>query len=271
MIVCKELNKSFETKEELFSSLREYRKDIINQKKSEIYESFKKGQGVSLGKTDITKLSTVKNEFKDDNYHYIVVNTTGVLDSHGDLHKRGLWNKSAKEQNRKNSLVDTHNMSLKTTAVRRQNVEIFLADIPFSLVGKNYGGDTQALVYKVPKDKVINGYSEWLNEGTDIEGSVKMQYVDIELAMNSKNEEDKTEKKRYDDNIDSIANKSEYEDITHFWVVNQAKNIGESSLVQNGSNSATGLIEPSVDTQQTKDTRAEPSIYETIKNNFKLN
>ena len=41
-------------------------------------------------------------------YHYIAVNTTNILDSHGDLHVKGLWNKSVKDQQGKNYLVTDH-------------------------------------------------------------------------------------------------------------------------------------------------------------------
>ena len=58
-----------------------------------------------------------------------------------------------------------------------------------------------------------------------------MQYVKIELAMNSKNPQDKAEKDLYDEYIDTIANKADFDEIYYFWVVKEAKNIGESTLV----------------------------------------
>ena len=44
------------------------------------------------------KIDAIKGVDLDDNFHYIAVNTTNVLDSHGDLHVKGLWNKSVKDQ-----------------------------------------------------------------------------------------------------------------------------------------------------------------------------
>lgn len=251
MIVCKELDKTFENKEELFKALKENKKDIIGLKKSQVHKSFEKGLGINLSKCDMSKLAASKSEFSDDNYHYIATNTTKILDSHSDLHVNGIWNKSAKEQNRKNSLLDSHIPTLKTTIARRKNVEIFVSDIPFRAVGKDYNGSTQALVYKINKDKIREEYKEWFDDDSDIEASVKMQYVDIDLAMNSTAKGDESELKEYNDNIDSIANKDDLGEILYFWTVKQAKNLDESSLVLNGSNPATGIVDnsqPSGDT-----------------------
>lgn len=272
MIVCKELNREFTTKVEMFKALRENKEQIISLKKSQVYKSFEKGCSVKLKPIDISKVSDVnKDDFKDENYYYIVVNTTKILDSHRDLHVNGIWNRSAKNQNRKNYLVDTHTMSMSTTIARKENVEIMLQDIPFSLLGSSLKGNTQALIYKVPKDKVINSLAkEWLDSGDDIEASVRMQYVDIEFAMNSESPEDEFYKTNYDTYINEIANKELIEEdegeINYFWVVKEAKNIGESSLVLQGSNSETGqiIVDSSKDTQPSKEA-LEKSRLEQVK------
>ena len=69
-----------------------------------------------------------------------------------------------------------------------------------------------------------------------------MQYVSVELALNSDAKSDQEEKAVYDEYINKIANKSDYDEIEYFWVVKEAKNVGESSLVLAGSNNATGVI-----------------------------
>ena len=84
---------------------------------------------------------------------------------------------------------------------------------------------------------------EWLDSGDTIECSVRMQYVTILLALDSNNPDDATEKKNYDDYIDLIANKDEFEYISHFFIIKEAKNVKESSLVLFGSNSSTGVIQ----------------------------
>ena len=104
---------------------------------------------------------------------------------------------------------------------------------------------TQALVYKIPKDKIIDlKAKEWLDSGDDIEASVRMQYVQISFAMNSDDPEDEMFKIRFDEFISKIKNKEEYEEeygeIMYFWVIKEGKNVTESSLVLLGSNPATG-------------------------------
>ena len=263
MIHCKELNKDFSTKQDLFKALKENSKEIISLKKSQVYKSVEKDRALSVRskKLDVSKVSNeaTKEMFSDDNYYYIAVNTTGILDSHGDLHVKGIWNKTAKEQNKRNYLVDTHVMSINTTIARKEYVEMFVAEIPFSMVGKDYEGNTEALIYKIPKDKVINQLAkEWLDSGDDIEASVRMKYVTVELAFNSDDSDDEVYKRTYDKYVNQVANKNDFESLDYFWVVKEAKNEGESSLVLNGSNSATGQlqenkIEPSKDTQETKE------------------
>ncbi len=276
MIVCKELNREFENKEALFKALRENVKDLTSIKKAQITESREKGLGVGCKNLDFSKYNGVnKDLFADNNYYYIAVNTTNILDSHSDLHKDGIWNKSSKERSGKNYLLDTHIMTMANTLAKKEDIEIFVANIPFSLVGKSYKGDTEALIYKIPKDKMSDLGKDWLDGGYDIEASVKMQYVILDIAMNSVVEEDREFKKNFDENINTIANKEEYEEeygeIYYFWIIREAKNIEESSLCLRGSNGATGQIknEPSKDTQSSKeavngDTSHNSNFYNII-------
>jgi hypothetical protein len=153
-------------------------------------------------------------------------------------------------------------MELSNVVVRKENVEMMLMDLTFADLGKSYGFQTEALVYKVKKADIINPLAkEWLESGNDVEASVRMQYVKVDLAMNSNAKGDEEELKNYQQYIDSIANKDDFENINYFWIVKEAKNVGESSLVLAGSNSATGLLrsEPSTMDTQTNN-KNEPSI-----------
>lgn len=290
MFECKELSKNFETKEEMFSELRKYKSQIISMKKAQVYKSCEKDEDKRLSiisrPLDISKISEqIKAiDFSSNDYYYIAVNSTRILDSHKDMHVDGIWNKTKKEQQGKNYLVADHKLELDKTIVKKEYVEILTATMPFSMIGKKYAGDTEVLIYKFRKDKVINQVAkEWLESGDSIEGSVRMQYVDIIFAANSDDKEDIKEKKSYDDYIDVVANKDDFENgIDYFWIVKQAKNIAESSLVIFGSNSATGQIvltkefevQPSEDTEQ----KIEPEIistqkgidYEFLNKNFNL-
>jgi hypothetical protein len=256
-------DKVFQTKEELFVELKANNDFIIDAKKSQIYKSCEKDQSVSVKSIDLLKFSEENKALKlDENYYYLVVNSTNILDSHEDLHVNGIWNKSVKEIQGKNYLVEDHKLETSKVIVRKEHIEIFTAIVPFSILGKSYQGNTEVLVYKVPKNQVKNQIvKEWLDSGDSIEASVRMQYVTILLAMDSNAPDDATEKKNYDDYINLIANKDEFEYISHFYIVKEAKNVKESSLVVLGSNGVTGKLEsknePSNDTQD--ENKQEPS------------
>jgi hypothetical protein len=264
-------DKEFETKEELFSALKSNKDLIIDAKKSIIYKSCDKGQSVVAKNLDLLKFSEENKAIKiDENYYYFAVNSTKILDSHDDLHIDGIWKKSVQEIQGKNYLVEDHELEISKIIARKEHIEIFTAKIPFSLIGKPYEGNTEILVYKVPKNQIKNDkVKEWLDSGDAIECSVRMQYVTILLALDSNSPEDATEKKNYDDFINLIANKEDFEYIPYFFIIKEAKNVKESSLVPFGSNSSTGVIqnkiekeEPSEDTQNT----TEPTNDVTQKN-----
>ena len=245
MIVCKELNKSFESKELLFKDLQANKQEILDFKKAQILKSCDKDNATNFKPILLSKsLEQIKSFEVDNDYYYIAVNSTNILDSHSDLHVKGIWNKTVKEQQGKNYLVSDHKLEIDKVIAKSKDVEMFTAEVPFSTIGKEYDGTTEVLIYKVAKDKIINPLiKEWLDSGDEIQASVRMQYVSIDMALNSTDKSDVYEKKVYDEYIDKIANKSDFESIDYFFVVKDAKNVRESSLVLFGSNGATGLIQ----------------------------
>lgn len=252
MIHCKELDQDFSTQEELFKALKENKDKIISIKKKTIYtgydvnspENSKQVVSNSQVKLKAIEQSASKDLFKDTDYYYFAVNTTNVLDSHNDLHVKGIWNRSAKLQNRKNYLVDTHSLTIKDTIAYPEDVEIFVTEIPFKALGKNYEGDTEALIYKVHKDNIIGDtIKDAIDKGKTMQASVKMQYVQMEIAMKSEAKEDEDEFATYNKYKGQIANIGDFKkEPLYFFVQKEAKNIHESSLVPFGSNSATGQI-----------------------------
>lgn len=261
-------NKTFENKEELFKSLIDNKELLIKEKVSQIYKSCEKGTTLNISQENIAKALETNKAFKmDSDYYYFAVNSSNVLDSHGDLHVKGNWDKTVKEQQKKVYLVFDHQLKRSEIIAMKEDIELLTAEIPFSLIGKDYEGDTYVLIYKVAKNKIANKEAkEWLESGYSFEASVRMQYVKIELAINSKDKGSEKEKAIYDKYIGQIANTKEFKEIDYFWVVVEAKNVSESSLVMFGSNSATGTIqenkeavidtsinsEPSNDTQEQK-------------------
>ena len=246
MITVKEFpNKQFASKEELFKELKANKDILIEAKKAEIYKSCDKGQSVSVIQSGVLKFSNAEKAIElDNNYYYFAVNTSNILDSHKDMHIAGNWDKTVKEQQGKVYLVFDHQLKRNDIIAMKQDIEMFTAYIPFASVGKSYAGETYALIYKVAKDKIVNKEAkEWLEKGYDFEASVRMQYMDIDLAIDSNLQGDEKEKANFDKYYPLIANKDDFEEIYYFWAVKQAKNVMESSLVLFGSNSATGTIQ----------------------------
>lgn len=265
-------DKTFSTKEDFFKELRENREIIIEAKKSIIQKSCDKGISVSCKSLDLLKFTDQLKGIKiDDNFYYIAVNSTKILDSHEDLHVDGIWKKSIKDQQGKNYLVLDHDLSIKSVVVRKEHIEMFTAKIPFSLIGKPYDGDTEVLIYKVAKDRIKDEtVKEWLDSGDSIEASVRMRYVTVLLAMDSNAPEDETEKKNYDQYFPMIANKEDFEYIYAFYVIKEAQNVKESSFVVFGSNSSTGQITNNKQAEKSlEDNKEEPTIVtqkEEVKN-----
>lgn len=245
MIYCKELKKSYASKEDMFKDLLLNKELIIGEKTAQVYKSYEKGVSVLTNQKEIIKaLETTKDFNADPEYYYFAVNSSNILDSHLDVHVKGNWDKTVKEQQRKVFLVFDHTLKRSEIIAMKDDIEMLTAEIPFSLIGKDYEGNTYCLIYKVAKSKIANKEAkDWLEQGYSFEASVRMQYVKIELAANTSDSNMVKEKETYDKYIQVIANKDDFEDIMYFWVVKEAKNVYESSLVMFGSNNATGLIQ----------------------------
>jgi len=231
---------------DIFKHLKDNKEALIAEKKFKIKQADSISYNVPLSNT---KGEAVKSDVTESNADIesikaiVVINTTNILDSHGDLHVNGIWKKTVKEQQGRNYLVADHKLELDKVIAKKEDVEMFTAEIPFSLIGKSYEGNTEALIYKVSKNKIINPLvKEWLDSGSDIEASVRMRYISVKLAMNSTKEDDKEELKVYTDYISEIANKEDFDSIPYFFVISEAENVKESSLVLFGSNNATGTI-----------------------------
>lgn len=264
-------DKIYTDKQDLFKDIHANISDIVALKCAKVYKSCDKG--ISVVYHNLKFNEVVKSAGLDSNDYNVVVNTTNILDWHNDLHVPNIWRKTIMEQQGKNYLVMDHQLELGKVIAKKEHIKIHTMRIPFSAVGKGYAGITEALVYSFPKNKVINSAAkEWLESGDSIEASVRMQYVGVKLAMNSEDKDHAVYKSTYDSYISAIANKSDFDDLDHFWVVTEAKNVKESSLVLFGSNNSTGILntaavstdtkyEPSVDTQRVKKQFINLNLY----------
>ena len=262
MIIVKEFpDRKFETKEELFTALRENKADLIATKKMQLKQTDSVFQVMpEVIKTDSTKAEEQTQENVNCLKAELVINTTNIMDSHSDVHLKGIWNKTVKEQ--KNLyLLQEHKMTF--DHIISDNVNAKVVDMKWSDLGFNYKGTTEALIFGATIDKGRNPFMfEQYSKGYVKEHSVGMRYTKLELAINSENKYDKEEKEVWDKYFDQIVNKEQAEEQGYFWAVQEAKVI-EGSAVVKGSNHAT----PTISVEAVKDTpTTEPTeVTQTIK------
>jgi len=236
--------KEFATKDELFKSLRENVDKIIACKTAETYKShFKGSASISTGflvKANDEQCKTGP-QMKAD-YIYPVINTTLYMDSHYDVHLNGIWSRSVKEQQGKLYYVADHEIKTNTIIAWPQDVNAMVKTVPWSWIGKDYEGSTEALIYEIAKSAIVNdGAKKIIDDKRPVQNSVRMQYVKIHLGMNSTAKEDIKYKAFYDAHIETIANKEVAEEQGYFFGVEEAKIIREGSMVPLGSNDATPI------------------------------
>ena len=242
MIKCEELNKEFESKEKMFAALKNNADKIISLKKASIFKSHEKGNGISARFSK--EASALKSSIEDskDGHIYAVINTTKYYDSHGDVHFNGIWNKSVNEQSGNIFYVADHSLKIDDVIAWKNDVRVFTQLLDWSAVGKNYPGQTEALIFEIAKDKIMHSKAlEIIESNKDVQNSVRMQYVQIKLAVDSNDSDYKEEKATYDSLINSIANKEDVEKNSYFWAITEAKIYKEGSMVTFGSNDATAI------------------------------
>lgn len=260
-------NKTFTTKEDLFAELKKNEARLIDLKKSNVYKSHEKGQFSFL---NLTKgLDTVKGlDGAKDNYIYPIISTTNYMDSHKDVHFNGSMNKTAKEQNGKVVYALDHELKFDSIIAWQKDVSMSIKLIDWSLVGKSYAGQTEALVFEINKDSIVrkNVLDAIENKSAEFQNSIRMVYYKINLALNSNDKEYTLNKAYFDANINKIVNKEVALEDGYFWGVEELGIYKEGSLVvAGGSNDATSIYskeieavsntskdEPSKDTQEIK-------------------
>ena len=255
----------YSTKDELFRYLKQNKSLIIAQKKAAI----KKGDSVSM----VMPLVADKAEFatkdigvelptKDMGTVVIrcAINTTNYMDGHDDVHIPGLWKKSLSESKLIYHLQE-HEMEFES--VISDEVKAYTKSMTWKALGFDYAGNTEVLIFDstVSPERNPFMYDQYV-KGYVRNHSVGMQYVKIELAINSKEKGYEDEKAAWDKYYPTIVNKDASDEQGYFFAVTEAKVI-EGSAVVRGSNDTTPTIsiseagsstsvkiEPSTDTRK---------------------
>jgi hypothetical protein len=254
--------KTFESKEALFSALKKNEAKLISLKKSQVYKSHEKGQ---LNFLNLDKFNgTVKGiESAKEGYIYPIISTVNYLDSHGDVHLKGSMNKTAKEQHGKVVYALDHKLQFDNIIAWQKDVNMFITNIDWTLVGKNYAGTTEALVFEINKESisrkdVLNAIE---NKVSDFENSIRMVYHKISLAIDSNEKEHAENKTYFDARINEIANKEAAIEQGYFWGIEELAIHKEGSLVvAGGSNDATSIYAKEIEAAFSTSKEEEPLL-----------
>ena len=266
--------REFQTKEELFKALVDNKKELISIKKS----AEKRADAISCGyvdasiNIDVNKSDTPQEQANniDALNVKVVINTTNFLDSHGDVHVNGIWNKSIKDNAEKGFLhLQEHDRDF--DKIISDNAKGYTKSMTWKQLGFSYDGKTEALIFESTIERERNEFMlKQYSKGWVKNHSVGMRYVNIELAINSEAEWNKEEKAIWDEFYPIIANKEVADERGYFWVVKEARII-EGSAVVMGSNSATptlenkDLQEPSDDTLENEPSKDTQKHEEQLK------
>jgi hypothetical protein len=266
MIKCSVLGKEFSTKDEMFKALKANKKEILALKTATI----KCSEGILMKPELIDKLIENGNEeikasfTKQSGHIYPVINTTNFMDSHKDVHFDGIWDKSKGEQKGKVYYALNHKLEIGQIIAYPKDVEIFTHQFTFKELGHDYEGSTQALIYKVKLQDYANKDAlAVIDNKLPAQNSVRMQYVKVQMGINSTEKGYEQEKSYYDSRIENIANKDQVAEDGYFFGVTEAKISKEGSLVLLGSNSVTPILyasEPEKSTHETDDTESKEEI-----------
>jgi len=221
-------------------NLIERKADHIRIKKAAI----KHADAVVLSGSNEFASKALQTDFEDDLSlgkitRTVVANTYNWLDSHDDVHIKGLFSKSIKE--RQSEILHLHDHVHQLTAQVGRPLKVYEQAIQWADLGVNLKGETQALLSdtEILQDYNKMIFDQYLN-GLIKQHSVGMQYVKLDLAVNDA--EAKEEFKIWNDHINDIGNRDKAEEQGFFWAIKEAKLI-EFSAVIRGSNELTPTIQ----------------------------
>lgn len=238
---------------ELFAHLKSNKEQIIKEKKSMPIKSepFASNAtdddcGVSLKPIQVTKSVAGEEMELDEVVVKVVANMSMYCDSHMDVLAPDCWKKTIRENGikGKNIIAHIHDHIHKIDAkvgtvksIRGEMLNLKKLGV-VSDIDEAQGLVMESVVKKLYNEKVYNLYKT----GEVNQHSIGMQYVKMELAVNSDDDEYKAEHKVWKKHINKIINKDYVENRGYFWYVSEIK-LYENSAVLFGSNEITPTLE----------------------------
>lgn len=251
---------AFETKKELYDFLVTNKESLIAQKCAVVKFTDGFGSYTPVLKNEVgVATKSTNNENQTEVTIKAVINTTGIMDSHDDVHIKGLWNKSLKENKRIMMLQEHQSNQFDKIIASGDDLKASVKTYSWKDLGYDAEGETQALVFDATVKASRNEYMfNQYKSGYVDNHSVGMRYVKLGMAINDKDYA--AEKALWDLHIGDVVNAKDAESQGYFWVVSEAKVI-EGSAVPNGSNPIT----PTISVKSQKDTLEDNEKMKAIK------
>jgi hypothetical protein len=165
-----------------------------------------------------------------------VINTTGIMDSHSDVHIPGLWKKSLSDNE---YFLHLQEHEMKFTHIISSKAKGYTQKMTWKELGFDAPGTTEALIFQTPLTGRCPYMEDQYRKGHVENHSVGMRYVVIKLCINEPdNEYYKEEYANWVQYAPMVVNLDAAEAQGFFWAVLEAK-IVEGSAVPAGSNRIT--------------------------------
>lgn len=227
----------FQTKKEVYDWIVSNKSQLFQSKTTELKHSDCISAAIPVAKAVNNKAENTVD--KDEILVTAVINTTNFLDSYGDVHIKGLWDQSLKE-NKMIMHIQEHKMEFDKIISDGDDLKAYTKTYNWKDIGYDYKGTTEALVFEsnVKKSRNAAMFHQYSN-GFVKNHSVGMRYMDYQVAINDPDfkEEYANWNKYYPD----IANKDTANALGYFFAITEAKVI-EGSAVPLGANPLTPTI-----------------------------
>ena len=228
------------TKEEILERVKRDKKALLAEKVEKVKFTDSLACNVTIPKGK--KKADPPNGISKDSLDVVVVcNSSWFMDSQGDvLTDTSYDNSIAKKGNSIPHIADHKQVSVGHVGDVQK---VYTKDIPLKELGYPSKGSTTSLIMETTIRKDYNeDVFKFYNNGKINQHSIGLKYVDIQLAINSTAEEDKTEYAVWQEGYPNIINKDLADKRGYFWLVKEI-DIIENSCVLFGANGLTPTLE----------------------------
>lgn len=189
------------------------------------------------GDVNVTKV--ILEDEEQNNVIKVIANTYYWLDSHGDVHVKGTFTKSIKENQDKIFHFDNHEHSFKSKVGNVKSVKE--VNVNWSDLGVQKEGKTICIIgeTEIIEDYNCQVFDAYKNNEVN-QHSVGMQYVNLQLAVKQPQEVEAY--KLWNEVYPLLGNPETADNLGYFWVVKEAKLKEYSCVLWNGSNSLTPTV-----------------------------